>query len=166
MCLKRYQSLIGPPAVVPVADWLSLPNLPYSHLLLSTRSRSVYSINGLRSDPSFSLSLSLPSPVVLSGIHIECVVVDRKHFLCQGTQGYLCLYKHAQMEKDRPTTNAKQGWQMERKRRLWRGGGRGNRPTDATAILILHAMAATLHYRVARPQRLRNLFRNSFESVG
>ena len=48
MCLKRYQSLIGPPAVVPVADWLSLPNLPYSHLLLSTKSRSVYSINGLR----------------------------------------------------------------------------------------------------------------------
>ena len=47
MCLKRYQSLIGPPAVVPVADWLSLPNLPYSHLLLSTKSRSVYSINGL-----------------------------------------------------------------------------------------------------------------------
>ena len=48
VCLKRYQSLIGPPAVVPVADWLSLPNLPYSHLLLSTKSRSVYSINGLR----------------------------------------------------------------------------------------------------------------------
>ena len=51
VCLKRYQSLIGPPAVVPVADWLSLPNLPYSHLLLSTKSRSVYSINGLRLEP-------------------------------------------------------------------------------------------------------------------